>query len=138
MSTTVPLHGRVYDLGSEPAAQEAQVWINENLGDTSRFETEFPQARVLASVFMGARGLIKYEVIPSAADTGNGWEPVVRVPFVREDGSSGTAMRHFSNLGSFKSVREASEAGSKVQVADIRNDDVVLFVHEQKHGRGSS
>lgn len=134
MTPTVALHGRIYDLVTVERQQEAKAWITANLGDTSQFEEEFPDAHALAQVLRthGMGMPLRFYVSPSAADFGNGWEPEVRVVFARADGSIGVALRHFSNLGSFPSFLLACEAAGKVEVVDIRADDSVVFAHEQR------
>jgi hypothetical protein len=132
MTTTVALHSQIYDLLTAERKHAAQAWIKANLGDTSRFTIEFPEAQILASVLNGQRGPIHYHVEPGAADLANGWEPDVRVVFARPDGSSGVALRHFSHLGSFRTYELAREASRGIELAQIQDDDVIVFAHERK------
>lgn len=49
MSTSLALHGQLFDLRTTESKARAEKWISDNLGDTSQFRAEFPEAEPLAA-----------------------------------------------------------------------------------------
>jgi len=133
MRKTVALQGYIYDLGSERGAEAAEAWLANNPADITRFEEEFPGARIVASV--GAHhepsNGVSYCVFGGSTDFGNGWIPSACVVFAHLDGETGTALRDLPQLGTFRTSGEAQEAARKAKIAEIRADGTVIFECER-------
>jgi hypothetical protein len=133
MQKTVALQGYIYDLGSERGAEAAEAWLASNPADISRFEEEFPGARIVASVgnHHARSNGVSYCVFGGSTDFGDGWIPSACVVFAHPDGRTGTALRDLPQLGTFPNKLDAQEAARKARVAEIRADGVVVFEIEQ-------
>ncbi|WP_152546352.1 hypothetical protein [Janthinobacterium lividum] len=51
-STTVALHGDIFQMMDSEQARLAAAWIHENEPETSQFNERFPAARKVAGIFM--------------------------------------------------------------------------------------
>lgn len=51
-STTVALHGYIFQMTDADEARLAKAWIHENEPDTTQFNERFPDARKVAGIFM--------------------------------------------------------------------------------------
>ncbi|MFS2023842.1 hypothetical protein [Massilia sp. CT11-137] len=134
MRQTVALLGCIYDLGSERGAEAAEAWLAGNPADITRFEEEFPGARIVASVgnhHAPANG-VSYCVFGGSTDFGDGWIPSACVVFAYPNGERGTALRDLPQLGTFRSAGEAQEAARKAKVVEIRADGTVVFEIERE------
>lgn len=133
MSKTVALHGYVYNLGSERGAAAAEEWLANNPAEISRFEEEFPGARIVASVGSHHKPSsgVSYCVFGGSTDFGNGWIASACVVFEHPDGETGTALRDLPQLGTFRAAGEAQQAARKAKVTEIRADGTVIFECER-------
>jgi hypothetical protein len=130
MTTTVALHGRIFELPNPERAAEADAWIAKNLGDTSLFSAHFPDAVVISSVMLSG---IPYHLFREATSFGDaGWIPSARVVFGRKDGLTERGGRDLAELGTFTTAAQAQDTVSSVQVTAIRKDGSVVFAHEQQ------
>lgn len=134
MRKTVGVQGNSYDLGSDEAAEIAQAWLANHMGEADRFEEEFPGARVVASIggHHQSPREASYYVFGSASDHGKGWMPSARVVFALPNGETRTTLRDLPQLGIFRSNDDAQEVARRAKVAEIRSNGTVVFECERQ------
>lgn len=125
MKTTVVLHDRIFDLGHPDRVVKAEEWIAQNLGDTSKFRHEFPDAQPLNQELGSGDDRIRFLVKSEPAHCDDAWVAQVRVVFARADGSTGHDLKDAGFMGTFHFAEDADEAGKRVKVKSIDKNGTV-------------